>query len=669
MKKLLVILLILVGLLVAHAPVTANAPYTTWTIGPGGYFWQTQDAYTPLDQIDLPLAGPEDMFHAPDGAFYIADTGNGRIVKLDADLHITAEFGLGIVQKPTGIFVDEDGTLYIADAGKNTIIILDQDGQLIREFGRPSEPLFGTNRAFLPRKIAVNTRKNLYIVGEGSVDGLIMMNVDGHFIGYYGANSAQMSLRMILQRMFLSQEQLDRFIRNEAASPSNVAIDARSLVYTITAGTRRSQSIRKFTISGKNLFGDIFGSRTFRDVHASDDGLLVAVDAEGQIYEYDLNGSLLFVFGALDQGDQRLGLLSNPTAIERVGENLYVLDKDKNAVVIYRVTEFARELHDGVRLLTDGFYEDARPYFENVLTYNGLILKAYHAIASAEYVDGDYASALKYYRYAEDRNGYSEAFWELRNTVLQRYLGRALIAMFGSWIMLSIFTRMERRYRWLDPARHWQEKMRRIRLVDDFFFMFRFIKKPADSYYYIKHNLRGNLLFALLLFGWIVMARILSLYVTSFIFSPYVTGWQIHVEMEVIYIALPIVLWVIANYMVATISNGEGSLRQVFIASIYSLFPYALFTLPIALFSNLLTLNEVFIYKFSGQLVLVWCGLMLIIMVGEIHNYTVSETVRNILATLFTMAMFMLTGYILYILFMQLYDFIQAIIQEVDLRG
>ena len=66
---------------------------------------------------------------------------------------------------------------------------------------------------------------------------------------------------------------------------------------------------------------------------------------------------------------------------------------------------------------------------------------------------------------------------------------------------------------------------------------------------------------------------------------------------------------------------------------------------------------------------LLWCGIMLIIMVKEIHNYSMSETARNILTTLFTMAMFMLTGYILYILFSQLYEFVMAIIQEVSLHA
>jgi DNA-binding beta-propeller fold protein YncE len=669
MKKVLALLFIVLGLVVGGLPVKAVSPYTTWTLGPGGDAVPTQDAYTPLDEIDLPVAGPEDMFYAPDGFVYVADTGNGRIVKLDADFEIAGEFGLEILQSPTGVFVDETGTIYVADGGKNTIVILDADGNLVNEFGRPTEPLFGANRAFLPRKIAVDARKNIYVASEGSVDGLVMMNTDGNFIGYFGANSAQMSLKMLLQRMFLTADQLEQFIRNEAASPSNVTIDHQSLVYTITTGTDPFTSIRKFTVSGRNLFDDSYGSSTFRDIHVSADGLMVVVDAEGSIFEYDLNGILLFVFGSQDRGDQRLGLLTNPIAIERVDDKLYVLDKDKNAIITYRVTDFAQKVHDGVQLYMEGFYAEAKPYFEDVLNYNGLVVMAYQAIADAEYNEADYPNALEFYQYADDRSGYSEAFWELRNAVLQRYLGGALGAVVVGWIGLSVVTRLERRNRWLEPVRRRTGTLRKIRLVDDFLFMFRFIRQPVDSFYYIKQNLRGSLLFAFLIFGWILVVRVLSIYLTGFLFRSYAMWWQIRIENEIVYTLLPIALWIVASYLVATISEGEGSLRHVIIGSAYSLFPYVLFALPITLFSNLLTLNEEFIYNFSTQLMLFWCGLMLVIMVKEIHNYTFSETVRNILTTLFTMAMFMLTGYILYVLFTQLYEFIIAIVQEVGLRG
>ncbi len=317
----------------------------------------------------------------------------------------------------------------------------------------------------------------------------------------------------------------------------------------------------------------------------------------------------------------------------------------------------------------DGFYTEARPYFDEVLNYNGSFIMSYEAIADAYFKQQNYVDSLSAYRYAENRDGYSQAYWELRNIDLQQYLGPAIIGIFGLWLVLGVVGRLDRRYKWFDPARNWLSGLTRIKLIDDFVFMFRFIKQPSDSFYYIKKNERGSLLFAMLIYAWVVVVRVLSLYVTGFIFNSYANLQNIHVENEVLVTLLAIFIWNSANYLISTISDGEGRVRDVVIGSAYSLFPYVLFALPIALISNVLTQNETFLYTFSLDIVYVWTALMLVIMVKEIHNYTFSETVRNVLVTIFTMALFLLTGYILYILFSQLFDFINAIIQEVGLRG
>lgn len=661
---LLVVALIWLG----RGSARAETPYTTWAPGPGGAFHMTQDAYTPVAEIDLPLNAPEDMFVTPEGLIYVADTGNGRIVKLQ-DFAVVATYGEEQLQGPTGVFVDPTGRIYVADAGQNAVVILDADGRLINRFGRPTEPLFGKNREFLPRKIAVDARQNIYIISEGSVNGVVQMNTNGNFIGYFGANSAAMSLKMILQRLFLTEEQLSQFVKNEAASPSNIAIDRQAMVYTITDGTAMDRSIRKFTVSGKNIFPNTPGSTSFRDIDISDSGVIVAVDATGQIFEYDVNGTLLFVFGARDTGDQRLGTLRNPTAIARRQEYIYVLDKDKNAITVYQTTAFAQLVHQGVRLYMDGFYTEAKPHFEQVLDYNGSFIMSYQAIADAHYKQRHYAEALAAYRYAEDQAGYSQAFWEMRNTVLQQYLPLALATLLGISLTRWGVGRLDRRYHWLDPVRNRWAAVRRTRPVADALFMFRFIKQPADSFYYIKQNERGSLGFAAVIYIWVVVVRVLSLYFTGFVFNPYVNTAAIPLENEIVLTLLVLFLWNAANYLVSTISDGEGRVRDVVIGTAYSLFPYALFALPIALISNVMTLNEIFIYSFAGNLMWAWLAIMLFIMVKEIHNYTFWETVRNVLLTIFTMLMFVLTGYILYMLFTQLFDFVSAVLQEVRLRG
>ncbi|MCL6512370.1 MAG: hypothetical protein K6U78_16985, partial [Anaerolineae bacterium] len=110
MKRGLFVLSFVVLAVVLAPGARALTPYTTWAMGPGGRLFLTQDAYVPLTEIDLPVSAPEDMFLAPDGALYIADTGNGRVLKLE-NFEVVAEFGKGTLKSPTGVTVDADGVV------------------------------------------------------------------------------------------------------------------------------------------------------------------------------------------------------------------------------------------------------------------------------------------------------------------------------------------------------------------------------------------------------------------------------------------------------------------------------------------------------------------------------------------------------------------------------
>ncbi len=668
MKKLTILSTIVVLLLLSTLPVLAKTPYTTWSFGPGDTLIMTQSAYEPLEEIDLDINGAQDFVMTDDGILYIADTGNHRIVKVENG-QITAEYGNDVLEGPTGLTLDEADNFYIADGASNTIVILDPQGELIRSFGKPDEPLFGQSNEFLPRKIAIDVRKNLYIIGEGSNDGIIQMNTDGDFVGYFGANLAQMSLKMIIQRLFLTKEQLAQFIKNEAPSPVNIAIDQRGLVYTVTGGSDTTRTIRKFNIAGNNVLGVTYGTNSTRDVHVAQDGIMVTVNSEGLIIEYDINGSILFFFDASDLGDQRLGSLKSPSAVLRYEDRLYVLDSSKNAIVVYQETAFAKLVHQGVKLYTEGLYLEAQPYFESLINANGSFLLSYMALGNAAYQRREFDSALSYFRLGESRYWYSQAFWELRNVFIQNTLGYGLLGLVGYMILRRILRAWDKAKRIFDPIRKGIARLTSIRWISDVLFIGHFIKHPLDGYYRIKQNERGSLGVALGIFGWVILARLLSLMLTGFIFNPYASIYEIRIENEITLSVGLIVLFIAANYLIASISEGEGRLRQVIIGTAYSLMPLALLILPITLISNGLTLNEQFIYELFNQIMWGWTVLLLFIMIKEIHNFTFTENVRVTLLTIFTMILMVLVMYILYFLFNQLYEFVYSIWQEVRVRG
>lgn len=133
--------------------------------------------------------------------------------------------------------------------------------------------------------------------------------------------------------------------------------------------------------------------------------------------------------------------------------------------------------------------------------------------------------------------------------------------------------------------------------------------------------------------------------------------------------AVPLLFWVVMNYMVSTISDGEGKLSEVYIGTVYALSPYLIFALPIALISNVLTYNEKFVYDYSMMLIQGWSLLLVCIMVKELHDYTFRQTVRNLFLTVFGIVLAALVIFLLVLLFNQEVEFIQTIIQEMRNRA
>jgi hypothetical protein len=128
---------------------------------------------------------------------------------------------------------------------------------------------------------------------------------------------------------------------------------------------------------------------------------------------------------------------------------------------------------------------------------------------------------------------------------------------------------------------------------------------------------------------------------------------------------VPAVLWVIGNYMISAINDGEGTLRSVYVATAYSLVPYIIFG-PIVIASTyVLTLNEAVIVHYLWAIAIAWSAILIFVSVREIHDYTIKETVKIILLTLFFMIMAVIVCVILYLIGQQVVLFFRDIISEV----
>ena len=158
-KSLLAMVLALLVVTTSLLPAFAeDIPYDTYNYDYWNDIFRTPAAYVPQGTVlgtDLIWNGesigafiePQDMFVAPNGDIYVADTNNHRIVVLDNDLKtvvnvITTFDNAGLqdqFNKPTGVCVTEDGWLYVADSQNHRIVALDENGVLQRVVEIPAQ--------------------------------------------------------------------------------------------------------------------------------------------------------------------------------------------------------------------------------------------------------------------------------------------------------------------------------------------------------------------------------------------------------------------------------------------------------------------------------------------------------------------------------------------------
>ena len=114
-----------------------------------------------------------------------------------------------------------------------------------------------------------------------------------------------------------------------------------------------------------------------------------------------------------------------------------------------------------------------------------------------------------------------------------------------------------------------------------------------------------------------------------------------------------------------TINDGEGKIKHIYCSFIYSFAPYLVFMPFIFAISHAVTYNEVFFVEFATLFMTIWIALLVFISIREINNYTVKETFWIIFLTIFTILIALLLAFIIYVLWSQVFDFIQALFGEV----
>ena len=695
-------------MLLGSIPVNAITPYSTYTYSIDGFALVSPDAYVPDRIIDstniyydgdpVEIVDPRDMFVDKDNNVYLVLGSSNQVVVMNSFFNVkfiisefTNEHGVpDSLAGPSGVFVAKD-KIYVADTDNKRIVMFNTDGSFYKTIEEPDADVFPEGSIYKPVAVAVDNYGRIYVVSSTTYMGVIAINEDGVFQGFVGAQQVSISALDIFWRRFMTAEQRAQSQAYVSTEYNNITMDSNGFIYVTTSSISESSQqgaitskeskyapVKLLNTKGNDImkrngfFGPggevnvsnlstatITGASRIIDVAVGPEGTWSIIDEKrSKVYTYDNEGNLLHIFG--DSGTQ-LGNISSIEAIAYLGDDILVLDKSAMNITKFRRTEYGDLLISAIKNTNERNYDQTINYWRDILQRNNHFDSAYIGIGKSLYRSADYEESLTYYKSAYDTTNYSDSYKELRTQWMSKFF---ILIPIGAVILILLVVFFFKYAAKVNKAT--ALKVGRKSFKEEILYTFHLIFHPFDGFWDLKHEQRGSLRGA---FFWIIVTILAFFYQsigTGYIFNPRDTYSTIFIQ--IISVIVPLVLWTTANWCLTTLFDGEGSFKDVFIATSYALAPLALFIVPATIYSNFAIENEGLIINLLISIGFVWAGMLIFFASQVTHDYTFSKNILTTLGTIVGMAVIMFVALLFSTLLTKIMSFIADIITEIAYR-
>ena len=707
MKKIARFSALLMALLMIFGNLSIFA-YSTYTYSINKYPMASPDAYVAertyhSSDMGLPasetLNSPKDIFVDADKNVYLVDAALNKVLVFSEFLYYKFSISEFVNEQgvrdglsgPSGCFVD-DKNIYVADTNNNRIVIFDLEGNFERILEEPSSDVFPAGSIYKPIALAVDKTGRIYVVSSTTYMGIIVLDNNGVFQSFIGAQAVTASAMDILWRSFQTAEQRAQSTQYVSTEYNNITMDKDGFIYVTTSsiaeGSQMSSisdksskyaPVKKLNTSGDDImarngfFGPggevvsyssldadaISGASKIIDVACGPAETWSIIDEKRQrVYTYDNQGNLLFIFG--DRGMQ-LGNLQSIAGIAYQDDRILLLDKTDNSITTFNRTEYGDLLITALQHNNDRQYDQAVPDWKAILQRNSNFDTAYVGIGKALYRGGDWQGAMKYFKRAYDTGNYSNSFKMWRQEWISKYVVVIpIVIVVVCWLLGKFFgyaKKVNDRTALMTGKRSFKQEL---------LYAFHLIFHPFDGFWDLKHEHRGSVRASFVYILITILAFTYNAIGRSYLYNS--SGRYSSVFVQIISIMVPLLLWVTANWCLTTLMEGEGSFRDVFIATSYSLVPLPLFIIPATLFTHIATASEAGIYNMMFTLAWTWVGLLVFFGMMITHDYSLLKNVVTSLGTIVGMAFIMFMALLFSTLVAKMISFVASIVTEVSYR-
>ena len=628
---------------------------------------------------------------------------------------------------PEGVFVtnkeaDGKGYIYVCDTQNKAIVVFDRDYTHIdtidsNDFDTENDLLEASK--FVPSAVAVDIYGRIFVVSKLIGEGIVVLSSKGEFTGYIGAQKPSYSIIDVIWRKFQSDEQLAQAQKVISKPYNNITVDEDGFVYATTDNIDKNQQlkaiksksadyspVKKLNSTGHQIMKrngffdpggevDVFYAKDvsqITDVALGPEGMWTILDYKrSKLFTYDQQGNLLFAFGdggSYGQGGELLGngesfqamsyqiivdqektdaaRAEDPDHPEIYTSYILVLDQtndvsNKYKLIVYSPTEYCETIISALRNQNEHNYDTSIRYWQDVLTKNNNFDLAYIGIGKALYSQGKYDEAYEVLQNAYETKYASKAFAEVRKDVIGKWIVLIAILVIGLIVGAVKFLGYAKR-----KNKETNLKVGRKSYWEELLYPFHLCFHPFDGFWDLKHEQRGSVRAATTILGITIVSMFYNAIGKGYLFNPEDKYSTIFVS--IISVAVPVVLWSISNWCLTTLFDGEGSFKDIYIATCYALSPLPIFVILSTVLTNVLTTDQSSMVNLIITFGFIWTVMLLFFGTLVTHDYSLGKNVITILGTVLAMVVIMFVIILFSSLVMKMVTFVIAIFKEVGNR-